>query len=511
MRAGRLRVFGPALVAAGVLLGAPSAAIGAREDAWPAPADVAVVADAHHVVHYSAGGVGAASAQSALAELGTARASFLTLGFRPPPPDSGRGGDDRYDLYLCTPGTVCFGRSTRGGAAVEPNPMQPFGPAPGFGFVFLHERAQQATLVAHEYFHAWQTGYLARFAAGEPWWGEITAEWAANTGAPAIASSSAPLADNLICTGSGDPLIDPCATGSYGFWPFVSHLVSRFGVAIVHEVIAEQVRLTAAAPGPSGNVRAAVRNVLAAHGTSLPAAFAAFARASLVGGIGRTPLGLPVYRPQFAGDQPVTIGPWGMRLRLYGNGTRVPGQTPWPLGVDVQGLDPALDGAALGTRPLAIPPSGRLRVLIPGSPLLLPDARPGQTNLLFSLTSPSDAPRTTGLRITPRAPVMTMRAGRRPHRRGVTAIRLACPVTVGGCRARLVLRFGFGRRALKRNGPVVTLADGRVRTVTVALGRRLARRLRGHSTARLRVEQVQARPGAQRTVIARRTLVLRLR
>ncbi len=488
---------------AAALLVAPGAAAQSRDGAWPAPADAAVVSDSNHVVHYSAAGVGAGTANAALAVLAQARERFAALGFRPPPTDAGRGGDDRYDLYLCAAATVCFGRSIAGGAVSEPpDPTRPSAPAPGFGFLFLADAASPGQTVAHEYFHAWQAGYLGTFSAGGPWWAEATAEWAAHDLVPGVTRGFSTAPDNLICQMIlPDPLVDPCTQVGYGFNPFVFHLVARYGVAFLPDTFAEQARLAAATPG-QGHARAALENMLAARGSSLAAEFVAYSRASVFGGLGDIPFGRPIYVPDRAADDatPVSIGPWGIRTRLKANQSVRPNVTPGRLGIDLQGLDPALDGVVSAGQPVAIPPSGALRLL------LAPN-----TIMYVSFTSPSDAPRAPAFRATRRAPVMSMRAGGRPRRRGATAVRVACPLAVGGCRARLDLRLGSGEGAVTRRGPVVALADGASRVVTIALGTRLVRRLRGKRRARFRVEQVQARPEYPASVVAQRALTLAVR
>lgn len=173
---------------------------------------------------------------------------------------------------------------------------------------------------------------------------------------------------------------------------------------------------------------------------------------------------------------------------------------PDPIGVDLHGLDPTLDGLAIGARHVPIPPSGRVAVLVPGS---------GQVQLSF--TSASDAPRTSAFGMMRRSTAMAMSPATRPRRRDATAIRLTCPPMVGGCRARLVLSAGSGSQAAAQRGPVVALSDGASRIVTIPLGARLARRLRGRSRARLQVKQLQARPRMAARVLASRTLTLALR
>lgn len=492
------------LVGLGGAGGAGVAAADVREDKWPTPADAALVGDANHLVHYSAGGVGQATAQAALAALANARARFVALGFRPPPTDEGRGGDDRYDLYLCTSGTTCFGRTQRGGAPAETDPKQPNGPATGYSFLFLADYARPENIVAHEYFHTWQHGYLAAFGVRGAWWGEMTAEWAASEVAPG--PLSAVVGDNVICTGASGqgPLDDACITGSYAAYPFVSYLAARWGPAFVPDVFAEQVRLGEADPGV-GHARAALENTLVGRGSSLPAEFALFARASLLGGFGIFPPGKPVFGHQSpfidAGAPPMTLGAWGVRFRSVQNFTQQ------PVGVSLQGLDPALDGAASGGQQLPIPPSGAMRVLIPAA---------GRLDLSF--TSPSDAARTAAPVIVRdpapvvgrRAPVMTMRPGPRPRRRNATALRVACPATGTACRSRFVLAFRTGPRKIKRDGPTVALAPGKARVVTIPLGSRLARSLRGRRRAKLLVSQIPAVPGAFYDTFPQKVLTLSL-
>ncbi len=398
-------------VVAATVIGAPHAvAADYRDGRWPKPADAAVVGDADHVVHYSASGVGVHAATAALGTLVRARKVFLGMRFRPPLPDGGRGGDDRYDLYLCPTGTACFGRRVRGGAPPEPRRAHPNGPAPGFGFVFAARSGLEA-LVAHEYFHAWQQAYAADFARGAPWWAELTAEWAAREVAPGTPRGFT--GDNVICPGAGDPLTDPCVTAAYGFYPFAAYLAGRYGLDLVRDVFAEQGRMAATTP-VSGNGRTALERTLAARGSSLATAFAGYARASIAGGFAGVAPGTPIHSQRTLivdeGTPPIALTPWGMQFRFFEN------FAPEPIGIDVRGLRPALDGVAIGAQPVAIPPSGRIGLLVPGH---------GRVQLSF--TSASDAPRTSALGVTRRSTAMTMSPGMRPLRRGATAIRLACP------------------------------------------------------------------------------------
>ncbi len=497
----RLRASTLAMAAAG-LAGAPCAvAADYRDRAWPRPADAAVVGDADHLVHFSAGAIGEQAANAALAYLATARRTFTGIGLRPPLPDAGRGGDDRYDLYLCSHVSVCFGRSARGGAPAELDPRRSngtapgYGPAPGYGFVFVAGARNPGKEVAHEYFHAWQQAYVALFGRGAPWWEELTAEWAANEVAPGERRGFT--GEHLICPGAGNPLTDPCVNGAYGFHPFAAYLVIRYGIAVIRAVFAEQARLAALSPG-SGYGRTALQNVLAARGSSLAAEFAGYARASIVGGFARVAPATPIHSRATLivdeGSPPVAMTAWGMQFRFLEN------FAPNPIGVDVRGLDPALDGVAIGARHMPIPRSGRMGLLVPG-----------HGRVQFSFTSASDTPRTTAFDVTRRSTAMSMSPAMRPLRRGATAIRLGCPPGVGGCRARLVLSLGLGRRGLMHDGPVVAVADGASRVVTVPLGTSIARRLRGRGRARLTVHQLQARPEMDETVLASRSLMLALR
>jgi hypothetical protein len=112
-----------------------------------------------------------------------------SLGYTPPPSDRGRGGDDRYDIYLENLGFGYFGFT---------NPEETVQVYRAYSFIELENDFQESptyrsnpiaavqVTAAHEFFHAVQFGYDAyefdyddpdNPTTYKPWWLEASSTW----------------------------------------------------------------------------------------------------------------------------------------------------------------------------------------------------------------------------------------------------------------------------------------------------------------------------------------------
>lgn len=202
------------------------------------------------------------------------RAETGRLGYRPPPADAGRGGDDKFDVYLADIGELgLYGYcAPEDGLPAQPqrarsycvldNDMAEF---PGRPIDSLKVTA------AHEFFHAVQFGY----DVGEDrWLMEASATWMEEQVFDGIN-------DNRQFLGSGQlefPWV-PLDTyewggfGHYGNWLFLERLAADFGPGVVKELWQG-----AAAQGKRNAYSTrALRRVLKRHGTDVGDYLARFA------------------------------------------------------------------------------------------------------------------------------------------------------------------------------------------------------------------------------------------
>ncbi|TYL45917.1 hypothetical protein FXB39_15505 [Nocardioides sp. BGMRC 2183] len=185
-----------------------------------------------------------------------------TLGFRAPPSDGRRGGDDRFDVYLsdvgarglfgyCTPERLVRGerRSASGYCVLDNDFARRQYDAPP-------RRSLQVT-AAHEFFHAIQFGYDFR---EDPWLLESTAVWVEETFADAADDSRRYLRYGTVRRpGVSLDTFSNSGYAQYGNWPFWEFLAGRYGQDVVRQVWA-RADATRGAPGQSSI--GALRSVL---------------------------------------------------------------------------------------------------------------------------------------------------------------------------------------------------------------------------------------------------------
>lgn len=266
-----------AVVGVAFLLALAPAPETARAAVRPAPSYLnAEFGGPHFVVHYTPNQGTAAdrlSEAGAAALLANAEAGYawevLQQGF-PAPLDDGDGRTDIY-VYDLPPflGGAAAGRDDESLERTS-------------GFVVLDPTTTNVYAISHEFFHLIQFGILAHTG----FFSESTAEWAgqavvaANGGSPPPNWFPIPQVP-LDCLGSS------CSGDSGGyhgsiFWEYLSE---RLGTGIVHEAYERDAALAAVDHQPHD--LQALGEVLAAHGSSLAAAFEGYAVAAVAGQITR--------------------------------------------------------------------------------------------------------------------------------------------------------------------------------------------------------------------------------
>ncbi|MCY7396424.1 MAG: DUF6055 domain-containing protein [Nocardioides sp.] len=202
------------------------------------------------------------------------------FGYRQPLPDRGKGGDNRFDVYLadlgntgaygyCTPEDKAPGnRFTASGYCVLDNdfsPQQYAGTPAG--------KSLRVT-AAHEFFHAVQFAYDF---GEDPWFMESTAVWMEEQVMGGINDNRQYLPYGQLAD-PGNPLdrFDASGFSQYGNWVWWEYLSQRYGTSVV-----KKIWVAAAAGGGSRDAYSteAVRRVLAPLG-GFPAVFARYAAAT---------------------------------------------------------------------------------------------------------------------------------------------------------------------------------------------------------------------------------------
>ena len=203
------------------------------------------------------------------------------LGYHKPANDRGRGGNDKFDVYLKELGS----QGLYGYCAPER-------PVPGHkqhasGFCVLdndfsrsqyHREPLQTLRVtaAHEFFHAIQFAYDFR---EDPWFLESTATWMEERFADRVNDNRSYLPYGQLARPSSSlDLFAPGGFNQYGNWPFWEFLSQRYGNSIVRKVM---LRAGAGRHLPNDYSIEAVQHVLAAKG-GLGTIFAAYAAGNTV-------------------------------------------------------------------------------------------------------------------------------------------------------------------------------------------------------------------------------------
>lgn len=288
-------ILATAALAAALLVLAMPAPL-ARAARPPVPAPVSELAGPHFVIHYTTSGGTVADrltpegAATALANAETAYAWYLSQGYPAPLND----GDGKTDIYVfAVPIGPAAGRDSESADQTS-------------GFILLTPSANNIYAVAHELFHVIQfaiythTGFFSESSA--EWAGQAVV--AANGGSPPPNWFPDPWVP-LDCLGSG------CgdAAGGYRGSIFWEYLSEHYGTGIVHEAFNRDAAL-GAADHQAHDIQA-LGEALAAHGSSIAAAFDGYALAAVAGQITRP--GVLPYTPTpsqlLYAEQPITYVP----------------------------------------------------------------------------------------------------------------------------------------------------------------------------------------------------------
>lgn len=283
----RTAILAIAAVVAALLVQAPIAQA-ARP---PVPAPVSELAGPHFVVHYTSSGGSSADrlspegAATTLANAEAALAWYLSQGYPMPLDD----GDGKIDIYVFA---------------------VPIGPAAGrddestdqtSGYILLTPSANNVYAVAHELFHVIQFAIFSHSG----FFSESSAEWAGQAVYAAQGGSPPPnwFPDPWVSLDCLGPACGDAAGGYRGsiFWEYLSE---HYGTGIAHEA------LLGSADHQAHDVQA-LDETLAAHGSSLSAAFNGYAQAAVAGQITRP--GVLPHTPApsrlFFAEQPVDYVP----------------------------------------------------------------------------------------------------------------------------------------------------------------------------------------------------------
>lgn len=258
-----------ALRGAAVTVAACVALCGAAAASARPPELPRVVGGEHVLVHYDPATTSDAAAAAVRDEAEQAWALEVgSWGFAAPAADAGLGGDDRVDVYLAPfPGS---GADAEGGLAQTDAEN-----GNESGYLQLDPGSARPAFVAHELFHVIQFGYSTN---EPPFVYESTAELAAANAFPGPDVSRPDFLAHpdwpLDCPGASCPG-DP---GGYGQWPFFEYVQERAGGTAAVRGIWEQL----ARYDDGGHTLEALAASLAAHGSSLAAAYNGYVRANLL-------------------------------------------------------------------------------------------------------------------------------------------------------------------------------------------------------------------------------------
>lgn len=213
----------------------------------------------------------------AVAELSLAR--MAELGYPDPPADDGRGGDDRFDIYLAD--------ISRAGLYGFCAPEEPVPGAPGhassycvfdndfLGFPMPADESLRVT-AAHELFHAVQFGMDVR---EDRWFLESTATWMEEQVADDVNDNRQFLSAGQLAERRTPLDLSAADLGSYGNWIFFQFLAQRHGVDAVRQIWA----LADAGPGLADYFSVqAIGRFVERRGASMTEVYTAFASANLV-------------------------------------------------------------------------------------------------------------------------------------------------------------------------------------------------------------------------------------
>ena len=208
------------------------------------------------------------------------------LGYNPPLSDEGRGGDNRYDVYILNLGAGYYGFTVPEGGAGQYQISSFVEFENDFSGTFYQNRPVEGAKVtaAHEFFHAIQFGYdalefdydnVSDPNTYKPWWMEASAVWIEDVVYDVLNDYI-----NYLPYFYGYPWMnlgtfsytagDARAYHPYGscVWPI--YLTEKYGVDFVKEI------WEGCATVPGYNTLNVTDNALSARSTSLTAAFTEF-------------------------------------------------------------------------------------------------------------------------------------------------------------------------------------------------------------------------------------------
>ena len=158
------------------------------------------------------------------------------LGYDPPPPDNGLGGDDRYDIYV----TRITGRTEREFPSIYYPNREAYASYIFIGNDMRNEHHPNdpypflKVTCAHEFYHAVQLAYRGNPMDETSWWYELTAVWAEDLVFDEVNEHYYYLSDYFPKIHNSIYLSGP--PHSYGAWVFAEYLSERYGKSIIREV-----------------------------------------------------------------------------------------------------------------------------------------------------------------------------------------------------------------------------------------------------------------------------------
>jgi hypothetical protein len=194
------------------------------------PSKPATIGDEHILVHYDPAELNPAAfdQNTVLSTMQNVANTYAGSGYRRPKPDSGKGGDNRVDIYIDSLEPGLYGYCT-----IDKAPRPPHFDVPAFcvldndyaGFPFHTPVENLQVTAAHEYYHATQFAYDV---TEDGWFLEATATWAEDELYDTVNDNVQYLRRSPITMpGRSMDKFDTNAGFHYGVWNFFRFLTER--------------------------------------------------------------------------------------------------------------------------------------------------------------------------------------------------------------------------------------------------------------------------------------------